>query len=83
MSSAMERMVAYHLARLNDKNPEVRIKSIEELALLEATQALGTLEEIFRSDPDQEVRKAAQKAGRLLWMLKATEKKSDDDSQHS
>lgn len=83
MSSAIERMVAYHLARLNDKNPEVRIKSIEELALLKATQALDALEAVFRTDPDQEVRKAAQKAGRVLWMLKAAEKKNEDDSRHS
>jgi len=83
MSTAIERMVAYHLARLSDKNPEVRIKSIEELALLQATQALDALEAVFRTDPDQEVRKAAQKAGRELWMLKAAEKENEDDSQPS
>ena len=81
MSSTIERLIAYHLARLKDKSPEVRIKSIEELALLEATQALSALEEVFRTDPDEEVRKAAQKAGRALWMLKAN-RKNDDDSQH-
>jgi hypothetical protein len=83
MPSSMERMVAYHLARLNDKNPEIRIKSIEELVLLEATQALDALEAVFRTDPDQNVRTVAQKAGRVLWMLKAAEKKNEDDSQPS
>jgi HEAT repeat protein len=80
MSSATERMVAYHLARLKDKSPEVRIKSIQELALLGATQALGALEEIFRNDPDEEVRKAARRAGRLLWVRKAAEKEDGEDS---
>jgi len=67
--SATERMIAYHLSRLKDKNPQVRIKSIEELALLEATEAFSTMEEIFRTDPDEEVRKAAQKAGRALFQI--------------
>jgi HEAT repeat protein len=81
MPSAKERMIAYHLARLKDKSPDVRVKSIEELALLQATQALSALEETFRTDPDEEVRKAAQKAGRELWLLKANRDKDDEDSQ--
>jgi HEAT repeat protein len=67
MASATERMIAYHMARLKDKNPQIRIKSIEELALLEATEAYSAMEELFRTDPDEEVRKAAQKAGRTLY----------------
>ncbi|WP_119072916.1 HEAT repeat domain-containing protein [Aggregatilinea lenta] len=62
-----ERLIAYHMARLTDKNPTVRIQSIEELALLEATDAYGALEDLYRSDPDEAVRKAAQKAGRVLY----------------
>jgi hypothetical protein len=67
--SATERMIAFHLARLKDKNPEVRIKSIEELALLQATDAYPTLEDLFRNDPDLDVRKAAQKAGKVLFLI--------------
>lgn len=66
--SAIERMIAYHISRLKDKNPDVRIKSIEELALLEATQAYELMEQLFHNDPDDEVRKAAQKAGRVLFL---------------
>lgn len=65
--SATERMIAYHIARLKDKSPQVRIKSIEELALLEAIEALSVMEELFRGDPDSDVRLAAQKAGRVLF----------------
>lgn len=73
MASATERMIAYHIARLKDKNPGVRIKSIEELALLHAVEAYTTLEEMFHTDPDDDVRKAAQKAGRTLFVLKKQE----------
>jgi hypothetical protein len=65
--SATERMIAYHISRLKDKSPQVRIKSIEELALLEATDTLSLMEELYRGDPDQDVRLAAQKAGRVLF----------------
>ncbi len=70
MASATERMIAFHLSRLQDKNPQVRIKSIEELVLLEAIQALNALEEVYRNDSDDVVRLAAQKAGRALFLKK-------------
>ncbi len=66
--SATERLITYHMARLKDKNPGVRIKSIEELALLGATEAYPAMEEMFRTDPVTEVRRAAQKAGRVLFL---------------
>lgn len=62
-----ERLIAYHMARLSDKSPSVRIQSIEELALLEATGAYSALEALYRTDPDEAVRRAAQKAGRVLY----------------
>ncbi len=65
--SASEKLIAYHMMRLSDKNPSVRIQSIEELALLEATEAFGALEALYRADPDEGVRRAAQKAGRTLY----------------
>lgn len=68
MSSAIERMIAFHLARLKDKNPDVRIKSIEELSLLGAVQVMDELETVFRTDLDENVRAAAKKAGRELFI---------------
>lgn len=68
--SVTERLTAYHLARLKDKNPQVRLRSIQELALLEATDAIDALEAIYRNDPDADVRKAAQEAGRALFLKK-------------
>lgn len=66
--SATQRLIAYHLARLSDKNPDVRIRSIRELALLEATEAYKPLEALYRSEPDPAVRQAAQEAGRALYL---------------
>ena len=77
MTSATERMIAFHLSRLEDKNPQVRIKSIEELVLLEATQALEALESIYRNDVDETVQQAAQRAGRTLYFKK---QEKDDQS---
>lgn len=80
MTSATERMIAFHLSRLEDKNPEVRIKSIEELVLLEATQALEALEALYRNDVDESVRLAAQKAGRALFFKKKEQEEQSDGS---
>jgi hypothetical protein len=77
--SAIERMVAFHVERLKDKNVEVRLKSIEELTLLGATSALEALENVFRNDPDEAVRLAAKKAGRTIYF----KSKGLDDSPGS
>lgn len=65
-----DRLIAYHLSRLQDKNPEVRLSSIAELVLLEATDTLDALEALYRNDPDERVRREAQRAGRALFLLK-------------
>ncbi len=66
--SLKKKLVIYHLARLKDKSADVRLKSIRELAELGDPEALDTLQEMFRSDPDLEVRKAAQEAGRTIFI---------------
>jgi len=60
----MPSLLEYHILRLKDKNPAVRLKSINELRLLGDPAAMEPLEQLFRSDPEPEVRKAAQVAGR-------------------
>lgn len=57
------RLIDYHILRLQDKNPEVRLKSIQELRLIGDPSALEALEQVYRSDSDLDVRKAAQEAG--------------------
>ena len=66
--SVNKRIVSYHIGRLQDKSPEVRLKAIQELALLGETEALEALQSVFKNDPDVDVRKAAQEAGRQIFV---------------
>ncbi len=69
----MPNLVEYHLLRLQDKSAEIRLRSIHELRLLRDPIALEELERLFRTDPDPEVRKAAQAAGRELYQIKKSQ----------
>ena len=75
--SATDRMIAYHIARLQDKNPEVRLKSIRELDLLNAVSAMDALEALYRQETDDTVRKAARQLGLKLYKLRRAQ---DGDS---
>ncbi len=66
--SVNKKLVAYHIARLKDKSAEARLKSIHELAELGDPEALDALQQTYRSDPDLEVRRAAQEAGRAIFV---------------
>jgi HEAT repeat protein len=68
MTSSIKRLVAYHISRLQDKNPEVRLKAINELSLLADQEALDALQEVFKNDSETAVRKAAQQAGRAVFL---------------
>ena len=68
MTKAVEKLLAYHVGRLKDKNRDIRLKSIEELQHLGDSDALAPLQELFKTDPDPEVRKAAQEAGRAIFL---------------
>lgn len=62
------RILDYHIERLKNKSAEVRLKSINELRLIGDVAALEPLEQIFRNDPEPEVRQAAQAAGLEIFM---------------
>jgi HEAT repeat protein len=62
------RLVEYHIERLKNKNPEVRLKAINELRLLGDPTALEALEQVYKTDEEVEVRKAAQAAGREIFL---------------
>jgi HEAT repeat protein len=61
-------VVDYHIGRLKDKNPDVRLKAIRELQLLGDASALEPLRAVYQDDEDVEVRKAAQEAGRTIFL---------------
>ena len=73
------RLLEYHLSRLKDKSPQARINAIQELVHIGDNSVLDTLQDIYKNDPDEEVRKAAQKAGRELFMKsRATEEEGKE-----
>ena len=62
------RLLEYHLSRLKDKSPAARISAIQELVHIGDSSVLEALQEVYKTDPDEEVRKAAQKAGREIFL---------------
>jgi HEAT repeat protein len=68
MTTSTKRIVAYHISRLQDKSVDVRLKAITELALLTDQEALDALRAVFENDSDVTVRKAAQEAGRTVFL---------------
>jgi len=68
--SVEKKLVAYHLHRLKDRDPQVRVASVHELEELGDAEVLSALRHLFENDPSVEVRKAAQSAGRKLYLKK-------------
>ena len=64
----VKRVVEYHINRLKDKSPEVRLKAIQELELLGDPDALDPLRFVYDNDENVDVRKAAQDAGRSIFL---------------
>ena len=73
---SVKRVVDYHISRLQDKNPDVRIRAIRELELLGDADALEALQLVYDNDENSDVRKAAQAAGRSLFLKSIS---SDED----
>jgi hypothetical protein len=76
-----KRIVEYHIGRLQDKNRDVRLKSIAELNLLCDPDSMEALQSVFQNDPDEEVRKAAREAGRKIFLNNQQGKASDGRKQ--
>lgn len=68
MTPSVKKIVAYHVSRLQDKNRDIRLKAIAELTLLADSDSLDALRSVFENDGDTEVRKAAQEAGRTIFL---------------
>ncbi len=65
---SIRRVVAYHIARLNDKRADIRLESIEELRLICNSDCLEALQKVYTNDESREVRRAAQEAGREIYL---------------
>ncbi len=75
---SMKRMVEYHIGRLKDKRDDIRLEAIQELVLLDATEALSDLEQLYRTDTSLDVRRAAKDAGKKLFALQLLRDKNQE-----
>jgi hypothetical protein len=68
VTNPQDKIRAYYVARLKDKNPQVRLQSIQELIALADQEVLALLQQMYETDSDEAVRKAAQAAGREVFL---------------
>jgi len=72
--STIKKIVHYHIARLRDRQPEVRLAAIRELQEIGDPEALEPLQVIFETDEDLDIRRAAQVAGRSVFLKSRAQK---------
>lgn len=67
--SQIEKIVQFHISRLKDRSVEVQLNTIRELELLgaQAEAALPALKELFETTEDENVQRAAQRAGYTIF----------------
>jgi HEAT repeat protein len=68
VASTQKKILQYHVGRLQDRQREVRLASIRELEEMGDAEALEPLQRVFDTDIDIEVRRAAQAAGRNIFL---------------
>jgi len=66
--SVSKQLVNYHINRLKNKSRDVRLAAVAELRELGDVDALEPLQEVYKNDVDPDVRKAAQEAGRVIFV---------------
>jgi hypothetical protein len=70
LKALRQHLTEYYVARLKATNNDVRRDAIQRLVSIDAVDALEALQEVYKSDIDEDIRKDAQKAGRTLWEVK-------------
>jgi len=82
MASSLDKIIEFHISRLKDKNPEVRLRAIEELLALKAkaAPALDALRECYETSEEPEVKTAAQKAGYEIFVAVKVEESGNSES---
>jgi hypothetical protein len=70
MVSSEDKMINFHISRLKDKQVDVLLRTIEALEKFgdKAERALPALEDLYKSATDPEVKAAAQRAGRTIFL---------------
>lgn len=72
-----KKLIAYHINRLKDKNPESRLKSISELKEHADLSAVEPLQELYLNDDEEAVRRAALEASRNILTVQLTAEDAD------
>jgi hypothetical protein len=69
VATSEEKMIEFHISRLKDKQPDVLLRTIQELVNFgaKAERALPALEALYKSSPDPNVKEAAHRAGRTIF----------------
>jgi HEAT repeat protein len=70
LKAVRQHLTEFYIPRLKATNDDVRRDAIQRLVSIDAVDALEALQEVYKSDSDEEIRKDAQKAGRTLWDVK-------------
>jgi hypothetical protein len=72
--------VQFHISRLKDRSIEVQLNTIQELQLLEAEAeaAMPALQELFETSSNIDVKRAAQKAGLVIYNAVKAKRQSDE-----
>jgi HEAT repeat protein len=68
------------LGRLRDPDAAVRRQAIRQIELIGDPRALGALAQLFALDPDLEIRKLAQSAGKTIYQ--AVERRLANERRH-
>jgi hypothetical protein len=70
MATSLEKIIAFHISRLQDKRPDVRLNAIAELQAMgaDAKPALQALETCYKESEEPDIKKAAQEAGFSIYM---------------
>ena len=66
--AAQTALVNYYMFRLQDNDDAVRLKAIAELRQMSDPAALAVLEQVYRTDSNADVRRAAQEAGLEIFV---------------
>ncbi len=68
-SPVLKALTQHYIAQLSDSSTVKRLTAIKILETLGASEAMTPLQRVFENDADQEVRRAAQEAGKTIFRL--------------
>lgn len=66
--NTQKKIVHYHIDRLKDREVSVRMDAIRELREIGDPESLPALQDVFAHDEDLNIRRAAQNAGREIFL---------------